>query len=362
MRVVACPDKFRGTLTASQATAAIARGAHDAGVEPADVISQPMADGGEGMLEAFGGANRSATVVGPLGETVAAGWRIDGEVAVIEMAQAAGLVLAGGRDGNDPLAATTRGVGQLVCAALDEGATKIIVGVGGSATTDGGIGAVEELSEHIGRAEIVVACDVATKFTDAPRTFGPQKGASDDDIVELERRLDEVARQYLAAFGVDVRELRRAGAAGGLAGGLAALGAKLEDGFGVVAAEVGLAEQLGAADVVVTGEGKLDATSLEGKVPSGVAALAPNAALLVVAGIVDGTADAYAQQLGALANSARTQRPDAQPPDVQPPDVTVVSLTERFGAERALAETAECVSEAVAAHLRGHRAVTAALL
>ncbi len=370
VRLVACPDKFRGTLSAFDAAAAIARGAVRAGVAPADIAAQPMADGGEGMLEAFGGANRANAVAGPHGDEVEAGWRLDGEVAVVEMARAAGLALAGGSEANDPLAATTRGVGQLVRAALDEGATKIIVGVGGSATTDGGIGAVEALcgfppgaalsldpsgralgrhvtkSSYLRRAQIVVACDVTTKFMDAPRTFGPQKGATADDIAELERRLAGIARHYVATFGVDVRELPRSGAAGGLAGGLAALGASLKDGFLVVAQEVSLAAQLADADVVVTGEGKLDATSLAGKVPAGVAGLADGAALLVVAGVVDGPAERYAQQLAARSAAA---------------SVDVVSLTERFGERRAHAETAVCVSEAVSTYVREQRIRTQAL-
>lgn len=361
MRVVACPDKFKGTLSASAVAAAIAHGAQRAGVAPRDIRQQPMADGGEGMLEAFGGANQHRAVVGPLGGEVDAGWRLDGDIAVIEMARAAGLALVGGAQRNDPLSATTRGVGQLVRFALDEGARQVVVGVGGSATTDGGIGAVEAIcgfppgaalsvdsssralgrhvanADYIRRAEIVVACDVTTKFMDAPRIFGPQKGASDADVAALERRLDEIARHYIRAFGIDVRELSRAGAAGGLAGGLAALGARLEDGFTVVADEVRLAQQLADADVVVTGEGKLDATSLAGKVPAGVARLAGGAAVLVVAGVVDGPTERYASHLAASSAAA---------------SVEVVSLTERFGDQRARADTAACVAEAVSTYLR----------
>jgi glycerate kinase len=139
MRVVAAPDKLRGSASAAQVAAAIARVAKAHGWA---CDSVPMADGGEGTLEALGGPNRTAVVTGPLGDAVDARWRLDGRTAVIEMAEASGLGLVGGADGNDPVAASTAGTGELIVAALDAGADRIIVGVGGSASTDGGLAAL----------------------------------------------------------------------------------------------------------------------------------------------------------------------------------------------------------------------------
>ncbi len=142
MRVLAAPDKFRGTLTASEAAAAIAAGAARAGWEATRL---PLADGGEGTLDVLGGGNRSTVVTGPLGAPVEAAWRLDDGVALIEAAQACGLSLAGGAEGNDPLRATSRGVGELIAAAVAAGAERVVVTVGGVASTDGGVGAVEAL-------------------------------------------------------------------------------------------------------------------------------------------------------------------------------------------------------------------------
>ena len=159
MRVVVCPDKFRGSASASEVVSAcqalLTSWGHD-------VLGRPMADGGEGTLEALGGANRSSLVTGPLGDPVEAPWRLSGDTAVIEMARASGLTLAGGREGNDPLSASTAGTGELLAEAVALGARRLIVGVGGSATTDGGLGAIramEPLARFRG-VDIVVACDV----------------------------------------------------------------------------------------------------------------------------------------------------------------------------------------------------------
>lgn len=174
MLVVATPDKFRGTATATEVAAAIGRAAAGAGWACDEV---PLADGGEGTLEALGGPNRTSRVTGPLGEPVEAAWRLDGRTAVIEMARASGLELVGGPAGNDPVAASTTGTGELIVAAVESGATRVIVGVGGSATTDGGVAALRVLSAlaHMRSAELVVACDVRTAFLDAAEVFAPQK-------------------------------------------------------------------------------------------------------------------------------------------------------------------------------------------
>ncbi|MET0729198.1 MAG: glycerate kinase [Acidimicrobiales bacterium] len=332
MRVVAAPDKLRGTASATQVAGAIARGAAAQGWVCAQV---PMADGGEGTLEALGGANRTTTVTGPLGAPVEAAWRLapstDGQVtAVIEMARASGIQLVGGPEGNDPVAASTAGTGELIAAALDVGATRIIVGVGGSASTDGGLAALRALHPR-GRLrgiELLVACDVRTGFVDAADVFAAQKGATEAQVKLLRRRLERLSQVYLAEHGLDVNALEGAGAAGGLAGGLAAVGARLLSGFDVVADEVQLYEHLEGADLVITAEGFLDAQSFEGKVVGGVAALAAEAGVPVVAiagQVFDGMGDR----------------------------IHAVSLVERFGEERARSDTARCIESVTAGLLAG---------
>jgi glycerate kinase len=262
-----CPDKFRGTLTAAQAATAMVRGLERAGYE--DITACPLADGGEGTIDAIhaslGGGLRFATVTGPLGDPVDARWLVlpDG-TALIEMASASGLGLVANH--NDPLRASTRGTGELIRAALRGGARRIVVAVGGSATTDGGLGAVDALGHSLTGVDVTVACDVTTLFVDAARIFGPQKGASPAQVSLLERRLEHVAQEYVTRYGIDVRELDGSGAAGGLAGGLAALGATIEPGFEAVARLTGFEAALERARLVVTGEGKFDITSFSGKV------------------------------------------------------------------------------------------------
>lgn len=326
-RVVAAPDKFRGTVTAGEAAAAVARAAEAAGWTCDET---PMADGGEGILEAMGGSVRRTRVRGPLGEAVEAEWRQRGKTAIVEMAQAAGLALVGGAEWNDPMRASTAGVGDLISAVVAAGARKVVVGVGGSATTDGGLACLTALEPHarLRGVELIVACDVTTTFVDAAEEFAPQKGATPAQVALLRRRLERLAQVYEEQYGVDVRSMPGSGAAGGLAGGLAALGATLVPGFDVVAEAVGLADRLEDADLVVTGEGFLDEHSLDGKVVGGVAALAAEAGvpLLVVVGQV------YGEMASAI-------------------DGVVVSLVERFGEERAMADTAACIEEVVSSHL-----------
>ncbi|MDQ6727653.1 MAG: glycerate kinase [Actinomycetota bacterium] len=330
MLIAAAPDKFRGTATAAEVAAAVARAASAAGAM-CDVA--PVADGGEGTLEVLGGSVRHTTVRGPLGEPVNAEWRMRGDEAVVETARASGLTLAGGPEGNDPLRATTSGTGELVAGAIDAGARRVVVGVGGSATTDGGLAALTALAPrrrlHAG-IEVVVACDVETLFVDAAEVFAPQKGATPAQVALLRRRLERLVQVYLRDYGVDVSTLPGSGAGGGLAGGLAAGGAVLVPGFDVVAEDLSLAERIAAADLVVTGEGLLDAESFAGKAVGGVLRLAAAAGVpaLVVAG------DVVAGELPAL-----------------PPSVEVVSLVARFGAGRALADVAGCVEEVVRTHL-----------
>ena len=285
-----CPDKFKGTLSAASAAAAMAAGARRAGFD--EVAELPLADGGEGTLDALlaarGGSRRQATVTGPLGDPVQAEWALlPGGVAVVEMARASGLALVPRQ--KDPLRASTRGTGELIAAAIRAGARRVIVGVGGSATTDGGLAALEALGWSFGSIPVTVAYDVSTRFLDAATVFAPQKGASEAQVELLTRRLARLADQYEQRTGVDVRTLPGAGAAGGLAGGLAAIGAELEPGFDVVAGAAGLETALEDVDLVVTGEGRLDASSFDGKVVGGVLEWATDAGvphLAVVAGQV----------------------------------------------------------------------------
>lgn len=324
--VVAAPDKFRGSATASEIALAVARAAEAAGWSCDRV---PVSDGGEGFCEVFGGRSRLAVVRDPLGRPVQAEWRMldDGRTAVVESAQASGLALVEGNGGNDAVRADTAGTGQLIAAAVTAGARRVLVGVGGSASTDGGLGAIEALEplSRLRGVELVVACDVDTAFEDAARVFAPQKGASPAEVELLSRRLARLSQVYRERYGVDVASLRGAGAAGGLAGGLAAIGATLVEGFDLVADTLELAERIEAADLVVTGEGALDEQSFHGKSVGGVVGLASAAGVpvLVVAG------EAFGEQ-----------------------PVAAVTLVGRFGAQRALADTAACVSEVVAAALR----------
>lgn len=286
-RAIVCPDKFRGTLTAADAARAMAAGLSRAGFD--DVNELPMADGGEGTLEtllaARGGSRRTSRVTGPLGDPVDAQWGVlPGGTAVIEMAQASGLALVGRH--NDPLRASTRGTGELIRTARAQGITRAVVAVGGSATTDGGLAAIEALGWSLQGIKVTVACDVDTPFLDAARVYGPQKGATEAQVSLLTRRLQTLAEQYRTRTGVDVTALSSAGAAGGLAGGLAAIGAELVPGFDAVAETVGLEDAFERADLAVTGEGKLDHSSLAGKVVGGVLAWAaeldvPRVALIV---------------------------------------------------------------------------------
>ena len=286
MRVLAAVDKFKGTATAAQVAAAIGHACWELGH---DCVERPVADGGEGTLEALGGANRVSTVTGPLGDPVQAEWRFHRGTAVIEMARASGLTLVGGAERNDAMAATTTGTGELIDQALDLGAKKIVVCLGGSATTDGGLGCVRAITApaRLKAVQLLVACDVQTLFTDAAPVFGPQKGASPAQVDMLRGRLDRLAQMYLEQYGVDVRHLPGTGAAGGLAGGLVALGGKLMPGFELVADELDLHDAVHDADLVVTGEGYLDEQSFEGKVIGGVQSLCEAAGTPVVAVVGD---------------------------------------------------------------------------
>lgn len=286
MRVLAAVDKFKGTATAAEVAAAIGHACWELGLE---FVEQPVADGGEGTLEALGGANRTSTVTGPLGDPVQAEWRFHRGTAVIEMARASGLTLVGGAASNDAMAATTTGTGELIDQALDLGAKRIVVCLGGSATTDGGLGCVRAISApaRLKAVQLLVACDVQTKFVDAAPVFAPQKGATPAQVDMLKGRLERLVQLYREQFGIDVRDLPGTGAAGGLAGGLVALGGRLQPGFDLVADEIDLHDKIAAADLVITGEGYLDEQSFEGKVIGGVQELCESIGRRVAAVVGD---------------------------------------------------------------------------
>lgn len=258
------PDSFKGTLRAAEVAAAIARGLRAGGCE---AIELPVADGGEGTLEALagalGGELRAATVTNPLGRPVEASFALlpDGETAVVECAQASGLGLVAEGE-RDAFAATTRGTGELIAAAAEGGARRVIVTVGGSATTDGGAGAVAVLDEAGVKPRLEVWCDARIAWEDAPRIFGPQKGADPTTVKRLERRLARLA----ARAPKDPRGVALTGAAGGLAGGLWAYrGAQLLAGAPAVLNAIGFDELMRQAVFVVTGEGRLDRQTFQGK-------------------------------------------------------------------------------------------------
>ncbi|MFM2078809.1 MAG: hypothetical protein RJA49_2699 [Actinomycetota bacterium] len=320
MRVLAAVDKFKGTATAAQVAAAIGHACWERGH---DCVEVPVADGGEGTLEALGGANRVSTVTGPLGDAVQAEWRFHRGTAVIEMARASGLTLVGGAANNDAMAAATTGTGELIDQALGLGAKKIVVCLGGSATTDGGLGCVRAITapNRLKAVQLLVACDVQTLFTDAAPVFGPQKGASPAQVDMLRGRLERLAQMYEEQYGVDVRNIPGTGAAGGLAGGLVALGGRLLPGFELVADELDLHDHVAAADLVITGEGFLDEQSFEGKVIGGVQAMCAAAGTPVVAVVGDSAAEVADR-------------------------IEHVSLARQFGIDKAMHEPLWCIEQA----------------
>jgi glycerate kinase len=354
MRVLVAPDKFRGTLTARQAAEAVATGWRRTRLEDRLDLA-PMADGGEGtmaaLVEALRGEVVHVVVSGPREDPVEAAFGIaetaEGRVAIVEMASASGLELLSAPR-RDPRLTTTRGTGELITAALDREPVRLIVGLGGSATNDGGAGMAQALGVRLrderGR-EIVggglalaglarvdvtsldrrlreVTCVAATDV-DNPLTgpagasvvYGPQKGASPDDVVVLDRALAHLAAVVARDIGVNLRDEPGAGAAGGLGFGLMAfLGAHVRPGVDVVADALGLRARMAAADLTITGEGKLDGGSLRGKVPAGILGLGRELSIPVA--IVCGDAEAGLPLDG----------------------VTVVSLVERFGRDEALGD------------------------
>lgn len=269
-RVVVAPDSFKGTMSAQEVAEALALGIEAVGLEP---VRCPIADGGEGtmaaMLAARGGEARTALVADPLGRPVEARFALlpGGRTAVVEMAEASGLGRVAEHE-RDAWAATTRGTGELVVAAVRAGAEHVIVSVGGSATTDGGAGAVAAMREAGVAPRLSVICDVSTPWEDAPRVFGPQKGADAETVLALAARLDELA----AWAPRDPRGVPRTGCGGGLSGGLWAwFGAELMPGAAYVLDALGFDALVAGAALVVTGEGALDEQTFAGKAVGEVA-------------------------------------------------------------------------------------------
>src|SRR5688572_4291428 len=265
--ILVAPDSFKGTMRASEVAGAIGRGLERAGLMPPDLC--PVADGGEGTMAALlprlGGEVVAAPAHDPLGRELRGCYGLveEGGTAIVETATASGLSLVA-EDERDAWAASTYGTGELIAAGAQAGAAVIIVAVGGSATSDGGAGALEAIEEAggLGGARLVVLCDVRTPFEDAPKVFGPQKGADPDMVVRLGERLAATARGWPR----DPHGVPMTGCAGGLSGGLWAVhGATLEAGAPWVLDALDFDTRMRAARAVVTGEGKLDAQTLQGK-------------------------------------------------------------------------------------------------
>ncbi|MFW0764527.1 glycerate 2-kinase [Trabulsiella odontotermitis] len=312
MKIVIAPDSYKESLSATEVAQAIEKGFREI-FPDAQYVKVPVADGGEGTVEAMIAATQgtamTAHVTGPLGEPVEAVWGIsgDGHTAFIEMAAASGLALVPPAQRN-PLLTTSRGTGELILQALDHGAQNIIIGIGGSATNDGGAGMMQalgaslcdangtaigfgggclmslntidlsQLDARLKTCSIRVACDVTNPLIGdrgASRIFGPQKGASEAMIAELDRNLEHYAEVIKKSLRIDVKEVPGAGAAGGMGAALMAfLGAELRSGIEIVTQALNLEEHIHDCSLVITGEGRLDSQSIHGKVPVGVANVA----------------------------------------------------------------------------------------
>jgi glycerate kinase len=270
--VLVAPDSFKGTFSANEVAEAVGEGLREVG-RPVDLC--PVADGGEGTLEALrpasGGELRTVAVHDPLGRRLDASFLLseDGRTAIVETASASGLGLVPVGE-RDSFVASTAGTGELIAAAVAAGARTVLLGVGGSATTDGGAGAIDaiEAAGGLDGARLIVLCDVRTPFEDAARVFGPQKGADPEAVKRLTARLNRQARTMAR----DPRGIEMTGAAGGLSGGLwATFGAELVSGAAFVLDAVEFDRRMRAARAVITGEGRLDQQSLVGKLVSEIA-------------------------------------------------------------------------------------------
>ncbi|MFL6107766.1 MAG: glycerate kinase [Marmoricola sp.] len=353
MRVVIAPDKFAGTLTAVEAADAIATGWLRR-LPGTDVVRVPMSDGGPGFVDvlhaSLGGELVAVTVPDPYGEPVPAAVLLVGSTAYIESAQAVGLHLTAA-DERRPMAASSRGLGELVLAAIGSGATRVVVGAGGTATNDGGAGLLAALGatatgavldggpeglvglervdlgpavEAVASAELVLASDVDTQLlglVGATKTYGPQKGLSEEELLVADARLQRFAEATDRKLATE----KGAGAAGGIGFALLLLGATRQPGVDIVAEAVGLGTALATADLVITGEGSFDFSSRAGKVPYGVAQLATHALRPCIA--LAGQVLVGSREMRALGIEA------------------AYSVVDRVGEERALAAPAASLAE-----------------
>lgn len=321
MKIVIAPDSFKESLSAMQVAEAIEQGFSEI-FPQAEYIKLPMADGGEGTVEsmvaATGGERVHVNVTGPLGQPVNGffGWMGDGETAVIEMAAASGLHLVAPEQRN-PLITTSFGTGELILAALNHGARKIILGIGGSATNDGGAGMMQALGAHfhdidgkelhvggaalaqlasvdlsqldarLAQTDILVACDVDNPLCGAKgasAVFGPQKGATPERVKQLDAALQHYGEKIELATGKSVLNVAGAGAAGGMGAALfGLLNARLQPGIEIVTEALKLADAVQGADLVITGEGRIDSQTIHGKTPVGVARVAKRYDIPVIA-------------------------------------------------------------------------------
>jgi glycerate kinase len=316
-RVLLAPDKFKGTLSGAEVAASLAEGIRSRR-PTANVVSVPVADGGDGSLAAFEAAGFEPIALratDAAGRTVPTWYVRRGEEAVVELAEVAGL--AGLKGSLVPLTATSRGLGELIAHALDAGATRVLIGIGGSASTDGGLGLVQALGARVrdasgaevgpggagaataatldvaglhpglAAARLEVACDVDNPLTGpegAAAVYGPQKGASPQQVRQLDAALAHWADVVAAATGHDHRDDPGAGAAGGVGfGAVAIVGATMRPGAQLMLDQLGFGAALAGADLVVTGEGSLDEQTLRGKAPAAVATAARAAGVPVVA-------------------------------------------------------------------------------
>ena len=331
MKIVIAPDSFKGSLTAVEIADAIGQGVKEIFPE-AKIIKIPMADGGDGTVQclvtATGGEILREKVTGPLGDEVLASYGILGgmKTAVIEMAEASGLTLVPENKRN-PLITTTYGTGQLIKAALDQGCKKMIIGIGGSATNDGGAGMVQalgvrlldregkeigfgggelkkinridinNLDSRLPETEVLIASDVSNPLCGprgAARIYGPQKGATPEIIEELDESLAHFAEVIKRDLNKDIKDIPGGGAAGGLGAGLMAfLDAELKPGIEIMIEIVKLEQAIKDTDLVITGEGKIDSQTIYGKAPIGVAKIAKkyNVPVIAVAAIISDDAD-----------------------------------------------------------------------
>ncbi len=292
MKIILAPDSYKECLPAQDVAAAMAAAVR-ASCPDAEVVEVPLADGGEGtakiLSHALDGETVCIPVTGPLGSPVRASYGIAGKTAVIEVAAACGLSLVPAKRRN-PLLATSRGVGELMKDAALRGCERILIGLGGSSTCDGGAGmmSVPDLRECLSGVNVTALCDVDAPFTGlrgAARRFAPQKGASPADVEILEKRLEALADRMLSETGCDVRKMPGAGAAGGLGGALAAyFGARLVPGIDEVMDRVGFEAAVDDAALIITGEGCSDIQTLAGKVPVGVVRRAAGVPVALVSG------------------------------------------------------------------------------